>query len=93
MPLARGLLYFAFSAPADLMAYGSRIGDMPAYSTIYNALKGLAAHKATITASRASNTQKWGFLQFDNVQNYTRQRDHRIASGKLEIAYFLLNLS
>jgi hypothetical protein len=60
------------------MAYASRVGDMPAYSTIYNALKGLAAHEATITAACASDTKKWGFLQFDNVQNYTRQRDHRI---------------
>ena len=78
LPLARGLLYFSFSAPADLMAYESRIGDMPAYSTIYNSLKGLAAHEAIITAAHASDAQKWGFLQFDNVQNYTRQRDQRI---------------
>ena len=78
LPLARGLLYFSFSAPADLMAYASRIGDMPAYSTIYNTLKGLAAHEASLTAAHASDEQKWGFLQFDNVQNYTRQRDHRI---------------
>ena len=68
LPLARGLLYFSFSAPADLMAYASRIGDMPAYSTIYNTLKGLAAHEATITAAHGSDAQKWGFLQFDNVQ-------------------------
>ena len=30
------------------------------------------------SAPCASNTQKWGFLQFNKVQNYTRQRDHRI---------------
>ena len=60
------------------MAYASRIGDMPAYSTIYNALKGLATHEAILTAAHASDEQKWGFLQFDNVQNYARQRDHRI---------------
>jgi len=45
------------------MAFASRIGEMPVYSTVYNTLKGLAI---------------WGFLRFDNVQNYTRQRDHRI---------------
>ena len=78
VPLARGLLYFSFSAPANLMAYASRIGEMSAYSTVYNTLKGLATHEATITAAHASNPNKWDFLQFDNVQNYARQRDHRI---------------
>jgi hypothetical protein len=57
------------------MAYASRIGEIPAYSTVYNAL---ATHKTTITAAHSSNPNKWGFLQFDNVQNYGRQRDHRI---------------
>lgn len=60
------------------MAYGSRIGDMPSYSTVYNALKGLAVHEATVTAAHANDPTKLGFLQFDNVQNYSRQRDHRI---------------
>ena len=78
LPLARGLLYFSFSAPSDLMAYASRIGEMPAYSTVYNTLKSLAAHEATITATHASDPNQWHFLQIDNVQNYTRQQDHRI---------------
>jgi hypothetical protein len=60
------------------MAYGSRIGDIPAYTTIQNALKGLAAHESLIVKAHAKDPTKLGFLQFDNVQNYTRQRDHRI---------------
>ena len=51
LPLARGLPYSAFSAPADLPAYSSRIGEtwMPAYSTISRALSGLSSHEASIT--------------------------------------------
>jgi hypothetical protein len=60
------------------MAYGSRIGDMPAYTTVQNALKGLAAHETLIVKAHVKDPTKSGFLQFDNVQNYTRQRDHRI---------------
>ena len=68
------------------MAYASRIGEMPADSTMYNTLKGLATYEATITAAHASNPNKWGFLKFDNVQDYTRQRDHRIGRvGKMNI--------
>ncbi|KAF8872739.1 hypothetical protein BD779DRAFT_1708992 [Infundibulicybe gibba] len=78
LPLARGLLYFAFSAPIDLIAYNSRIGEMPAYSTISRALKGLSDHEATITLAHGRNPIKCGMLQFDNVQNYLRQRDPRI---------------
>lgn len=86
MPLARGLLYFSFSAPVDLMAYGSRIGEMPAYSTIYNSLKGLSAHEGSVTLKIGQDPTKWGFLQFDNVQNYARQRDHRIGrANKMNI--------
>jgi hypothetical protein len=45
LPLARGLLYSSFSAPADLMAYASQIGEMPVYSIVYNTLKGLATNE------------------------------------------------
>ncbi|KAF8804248.1 hypothetical protein BYT27DRAFT_7214042 [Phlegmacium glaucopus] len=60
------------------MAYISRIGDMPAYTTVQNALKGLATHETLITKAHAKDPTKLGFLQFDNVQNYTQQRDHQI---------------
>lgn len=56
------------------MAYSSRIGDMPAYTTVQNALKSLANHEAIITKAHARDSTKLGFLQFDNVQNYTRMR-------------------
>ncbi|KAG6824881.1 hypothetical protein H0H92_005539 [Tricholoma furcatifolium] len=78
LPLTRGLLYFAFSAPVDLFAYGSRIGEMPAYSTIYRALINFSAHEAAIISAHASNPQTAGCAQIDNVQNYLLQRDHRI---------------
>ena len=78
MPLARGLLYFASSAPVDLFAYSSRIGEMPAYSTISNTLQGLSDQEAAVTTSHGRDPTKFGVLQFDNVQNYLRQRDPRI---------------
>ncbi|KAM6491593.1 hypothetical protein JOM56_012985 [Amanita muscaria] len=78
LPLARGLLYFAFSAPVDLISYGSRIGEMPAYSTIYNALKGLSTHAAAVTAAHGRDPTTCGFLQIDNTQHYKRQYDLRI---------------
>ena len=78
MPLARGLLYFASSAPVDLFAYGSRTGEMPAYSTISNTLQGLSDQEAAVTTSHGRDPTKFGVLQFDNVQNYLRQRDPRI---------------
>ncbi|KXN86688.1 hypothetical protein AN958_09775 [Leucoagaricus sp. SymC.cos] len=48
LPFSRGLLYFAHSAPVDLMAYGSHTAEMPAYTTIYNSLKSLSDHEATL---------------------------------------------
>ncbi|KAF8811788.1 hypothetical protein BYT27DRAFT_7336050 [Phlegmacium glaucopus] len=78
LPLARGIYYFSYSAPVDLMAYSSRIGEMPAYTTIYNSLKGLAEHAAEITYNHGRDKLKMGFLQMDNVQNYHRQRDQRM---------------
>lgn len=78
LPLARGLLYFAFSAPSDLFAYSSRVGEMPAYTTIRRALKGLSDHEAAVTLAHGQDPTTTGFLQSDNVQNYLRQRDPRI---------------
>ncbi|RDB30543.1 hypothetical protein Hypma_007322 [Hypsizygus marmoreus] len=78
LPLARGLLYFAFSAPADLFAYGSRVGEMPAYSTISRALSDLSAHEADLIRVHASDPNTCGAVQIDNVQNYLLQRDMRI---------------
>ena len=69
------------------MAYGSHIGDMPAYGTLQHALKGLATHEALIVKAHAKDPTKVGFLQFDNVQNYICQRDHRIGStNKMNIS-------
>jgi hypothetical protein len=51
---------------------------MPAYSTIYQALKGLSANESELAMAHGQNPTKWGTIQFDNVQNYLRQRDARI---------------
>jgi hypothetical protein len=75
LPLARGLLYFAYSAPADLFAYSSHIGEMPAYSTISRALSGLSSHEAKLTLTQAQDPTSVPALQIDNVQNYLGQRD------------------
>lgn len=70
----------------DLISYGSRIAEMSTYSTIYNTLKSLATHEASITQDHARDKTLHGFLQFDNVQNYTRQRDHHVGrTNKMNI--------
>lgn len=51
---------------------------MPAYSTIYNALKGLSTHAAAVTAAHGRDPTTCGFLQIDNTQHYKRQYDLRI---------------
>ncbi|KAF5323991.1 hypothetical protein D9611_008409 [Ephemerocybe angulata] len=81
LPLSLGLLAFAYSTPVDFMAYCSRIGIMPAYTTISTALDLLAQHQANVIREHARDPQKVGFLVFDNVQNYYRVRDQRMGSA------------
>lgn len=78
LPLSRGLLYFGTSAPVELIAYNSRIGNTPSYSTIYKAYESLSRQEAKITKAHGSDPSKFGFLIIDNVQNYARIRDQRI---------------
>ncbi|KAJ7891465.1 hypothetical protein B0H13DRAFT_1625931 [Mycena leptocephala] len=78
LPLARGILYFGCSVPVDIMAYNSRIGTMPSYSTIRRHLEGLSSEEALVTSAHGNNPTKAGILLFDNVQNLARVRDHRI---------------
>ncbi|RXW12118.1 hypothetical protein EST38_g13736 [Candolleomyces aberdarensis] len=78
LPLARGILSFAHSVPVDIMAYSCRVAEMPAYCTILDLVKGLGAQESTKLLELGRDTMKAGFLQFDNVQNYMRQWDHRI---------------
>ncbi|KAJ7593958.1 hypothetical protein C8J56DRAFT_777759 [Mycena floridula] len=81
LPLARGLLYFASSAPVDLFAYESRIGTMPAYNTVYNSLNGLADCGAERIRDIGTDANKWGIVIIDNVQAYRKHRDMRIGNG------------
>ena len=75
LPLACGLLYFAFSAPANLFAYSSRIGEMPAYSTISHALSSPSLQEASVTVARAQDATGVCAAQVDNVQNFLPQRN------------------
>ena len=47
--------------------FGSRIGEMPAYSTISNTLQGLSDQEA-VTTLHGCDLTKFGVLQFDNVK-------------------------
>jgi hypothetical protein len=44
--LARGIIYFTSSVPFDIISYNCRVGHMPAYSSIYSSLEGLAAQES-----------------------------------------------
>ncbi|KAJ7785593.1 hypothetical protein B0H14DRAFT_3583865 [Mycena olivaceomarginata] len=78
LPLARGILYFGCSVPADIMPYNCRIGTMPSYSTVYKHLEALSIEEALVTSAHGSDPTKVGVFLFDNVQNLARVRDHRI---------------
>ncbi|KAJ7609777.1 hypothetical protein DFH06DRAFT_1346255 [Mycena polygramma] len=78
LPLARGILYFGCSVPVDIMAYNSRIGTMPAYSTTHHHLEGLSSEEALVTFNHGSDPSKLGIMLFDNIQNMARVRDLRI---------------
>ncbi|KAJ7083421.1 hypothetical protein C8R44DRAFT_722063 [Mycena epipterygia] len=78
LPLARGILYFGCSVPADIMAYNCRIGTIPAYSTVYRHMEGLSSDEAVVTFKHGSDPAKAGVFLFDNVQNLARVRDLRI---------------
>lgn len=77
-PTALGLLNFALSAPYDLFLHNSRLGTMPAYSTICKTLKGLAEHEAEVIKLHGEDPKSVGIIWLDNVQNYLLQRDERI---------------
>ncbi len=78
LPLARGLLNFALSAPYDIYLHNSRIGFMPAYATVYRTLNQLAQQEAETVRAYGKNPMNVGCIWFDNVQNYHLQRDARI---------------
>ncbi|KAJ6616142.1 hypothetical protein B0H10DRAFT_1949352 [Mycena sp. CBHHK59/15] len=75
LPLMRGILYFGSSAPVELMNYNSRIGNMPAPTTIRHALCSLSEVEAIATAAHGADPETAGFLFVDNCQNYHTQRD------------------
>ncbi|KAJ7888701.1 hypothetical protein B0H13DRAFT_2341848 [Mycena leptocephala] len=76
LPLARGILYFGCSVQVDIMAYNSRIGTMPSYSTIRHHLEGLSSEEALVISRHGSDPTKAGLLLFDNIQNLARVWDH-----------------
>jgi hypothetical protein len=78
LPVARGILYFGASVPAEIMAYNSRIGTMPSYSTLYRTLDGLSVEEASTALNHGRDRTTTGVFLFDNVQNLARVRDLRI---------------
>jgi hypothetical protein len=46
VPIPRGILYLACGVPVDIIAYNSRIGNMPATNTIKAALRAFSDQKA-----------------------------------------------
>ncbi|KAI0746872.1 hypothetical protein C8Q80DRAFT_1321778 [Daedaleopsis nitida] len=73
--LARGLLYFALSAPFDIYQYQSRTGAMPAYSTVISTLEGLAKQEADCVAEHGKDLMTIKGLITDNIQHFLLQRD------------------
>ncbi|KAJ8082113.1 hypothetical protein PM082_007959 [Marasmius tenuissimus] len=78
LPVARGLLYFALSAPVDLFAYESRTGTMPVYSTVNTMLSDLGEEEGRATKAAGSDPRGWRKLFVDNTQRNHRQRDERV---------------
>ena len=66
------------SAPVDLMHYGSRLGIMPSYNTIYTYLEDLANADAALLRELGLDETTGGALWADNVQNYLLERDARM---------------
>jgi hypothetical protein len=78
LPVTKGILYFAFSAPAELFAYECQIGNMPSYSSIYKTLWSLADQEARVTQCASRDPSKWGVMQLDNVQQWIPMQDLQI---------------
>jgi hypothetical protein len=74
----QGILYFACGAPTLLFSTNSRIGNTPAYSTIYRTLEGLSKQQAKDTEEMGRHLNKWPIIRFDNVQSYSKRRDLQI---------------
>lgn len=88
VPLARGVLYLSALVPADIIAYNSRIGTMPAVTTIKSAMRRMSDHKALVIRSLGRDVSvvkrdsrrlvKVKIIIFDNTQHFRRQRDFRM---------------
>jgi hypothetical protein len=84
--LATGLLYFTSSASYDLFRHHARVGDMPAYTTIMQAMHVLSEHEAERTLLHGTDADSIGVIRLDNVQNYLIQRNPAIGrENKLNI--------
>jgi hypothetical protein len=75
------MLYFASSVPSDLYNIGSRLGETPVYSTVYNTMRALSDEEAGVIRALGSDLTKWGVMRIDNVQNFLPQQDKRIGRG------------
>ena len=78
LPVATGILHFGCLAAFDLYRYHSRIGNMPAYNTIMQAMTRLAEDSAAAARAYGEDSRTVNILRLDNVHNYHLNRDLRI---------------
>ncbi|KAL1658988.1 hypothetical protein GGF50DRAFT_131359 [Schizophyllum commune] len=78
LPLATGVLHFACLAPFDIFRWGSRVGTMPAYSTLIRALEGLSRDAANKSLAFGSQPNRVAVFRMDNVHSYHLHRDVRV---------------
>ncbi|KAI4523483.1 hypothetical protein K525DRAFT_361253 [Schizophyllum commune Loenen D] len=78
LPVAAGILHFGCLAAFDLYRYHSRIGNMPAYNTVMQAMTRLAEDSAEAARAYGQDPQTINIIRLDNVHNYHLHRDLRI---------------
>ncbi|KAL1687063.1 hypothetical protein GGG16DRAFT_128226 [Schizophyllum commune] len=89
LPIASGILHFGCLAAFDLYRYHSRIGNMPAYTTIMRAMRRLAEHSAAEALAYGSDPSTLNILRGDNVHNYHQHRDPGIGfENELKTGYY-----
>ncbi|KAI5887688.1 uncharacterized protein SCHCODRAFT_01174966 [Schizophyllum commune H4-8] len=89
LPIASGILHFGCLAAFDLYRYHSRIGNMPAYTTIMRAMRRLAEHSTAEALAYGSNPSTLNILRGDNVHNYHQHRDPGIGfENELKTGYY-----
>ncbi|KIY43253.1 hypothetical protein FISHEDRAFT_53997 [Fistulina hepatica ATCC 64428] len=77
LPIAEGVLQWAFKTPDIMFRVNARLGRTVTLSTILRSLERLSLHKQGLLLEFGHDEEKGLRLTFDNVQNFLRQRDPR----------------